>query len=444
MPNIIGHFLYFRIWKINLTENKMKTLFLILVLSIPSYAQIAFEEYFLNKSLRLDYFHIADDKSESFAYNEMKEEPYWGGSKINLIDTLELGYYMAKVFDVKSGNLIYSRGYSNLLREWQTTDEAKYTTKALIETITLPFPKDSVRIEIHSRDRQNNFKKVWEYTADPNSYFVSTERRLNYPNFKVHYSGDTNKKYDIVFLPDGYTADELDKFKKDCERYAGYLFKYAPYSENKDNINIWGVAAPSMESGTDIPGDSVYKNTLLNTSFYTFDSERYLMTSDYKAVRDAAANAPYDQIYILVNTDKYGGGAIYNYYNVSVIYNPQSEKVFIHELGHGLAGLADEYYTSDVAYNDYYPVDVEPWEVNITTMVDFDSKWKHLLDEITPIPTPRTKEYENTLGVFEGGGYSAKGVYSPVQNSIMNGLNADGYNLPSLILIQKVLDFYSE
>jgi hypothetical protein len=200
--------------------------------------------------------------------------------------------------------------------------------------------------------------------------------------------------------------------------------------------------APSIDTGTDIPRDNVWKNTIVNSSFYTFDSERYLMTTDIKTLRDIASSVPYDQIVILVNTDKYGGGAIYNYYSLTAANNPSSANVFVHEFGHGLAGLADEY-GNDPTYIDYYPSGVEPWEPNITTLVDFENKWKDLISENTPIPTPDTEDYRNVIGVFEGAGYVPNGVYRSTYDSIMRSLSEKGFNIVSQRAMEKIINFYA-
>jgi hypothetical protein len=184
---------------------------------------------------------------------------------------------------------------------------------------------------------------------------------------------------------------------------------------------------PSEDAGADIPGAGIWKNTLVNSSFYTFDSERYLTTLDFWKVKDIAALAPYDQIYILVNTEKYGGGGIYNHYNLTSTGNQHSSTVFIHEFGHGFAGLGDEYYTSDVSYTDFYSPEIEPWEPNLTTLVNFSEKWENLLIPGTPVPTPESPEYINTTGVFEGGGYVAKGVYRPAVNCRMKSNNSEHF-----------------
>ena len=421
----------------------MKILVVLLALFVNLNAQVIYDDYFLDRTLRLDYYHTGDAGSEIISFDELIEEPYWGGSKVNLIDNINFGNYMVKVFDEETGRLIYSRGYSTLYQEWQTTSEAKNTQRTFHGTVVFPYPKKNVVVEIYRRNKKNIFVKKFSYHVDPSEYFISKERKFVFDNFKVRYAGNPAKKLDIVFIPDGYSADQMNQFEKDCEVFANYLFMYSPFSENKDKINIWGIRAVSHDSGTDIPGDTVWKNTVLSSSFYTFDSERYLMTYDYKTVRSIASNAPYDQIYILVNTDKYGGGSIYNFYSTTAARNTKTRQIFVHEFGHGLAGLADEY-GDDTTYNEFYPVDVEPWEANITTLVNFESKWKDLVGSDIPIPTPEEDKYKNVTGVFEGAGYVAKGVYRPTYNSIMRAFNSDEFNLVSKMAIQKIIDFYSE
>ncbi|MEA3504561.1 MAG: M64 family metallopeptidase [Bacteroidota bacterium] len=424
----------------------MKRVVLIVLMSVSllTYGQVDFDEFFENKTLRLDYYHTGDNNSDSYSFDKLLEEPYWGGSHVNLLDTFQYGNYYYRVFDVKTNREIYSRGYSTLFREWQTTAEAKEIRKTFSETVVMPYPKNDVRVEFLGRDEKGVFKKKYEYVVEIDSYFIKKEQRLKYPKFDVLVNGKPEKKVDIVIIPEGYTKDEMGLFIKNCEEFKENLFKFSPYKENRDKFNIYGVLAPSQESGNDIPADGIWKNTILNSKFYTFDSERYCMTSDNESVRDVAGNAPYDQIYILINTDKYGGGAIYNHYNSSVNSNSQAAKIFIHELGHGFAALGDEYYNSSVSYSDFYDLKVEPWEPNITTLVDFDSKWKHLIKKGVPIPTPDTKEYVNTLGVFEGGGYVAKGVYRPAHDCLMNSFRGDRFCDACNEAIQEMINFYCE
>lgn len=400
-----------------------------------------FEDYFYQKTMRMDYLHVGEKDNEEIVFDELIEEPIWGGNKVNLIDTLNLGNHFFEVFDKESNKLIYSRGFSSLFQEWQSTEEAKKYRKSFNETIIFPFPIKIVVVRFYSRDYHNVFQLVHELDIDPANYFIRKEQRHIYPNFKVHYSGNPNEKLDILILPEGYDRSEIDSFKVDCKKMKDYLFNFAPFSDYKNEINIWGIDAPSDESGADIPADTVWKKTLLDGSYYTFDSERYLMTENIKKVRDVASNAPYDQIYILVNSSKYGGGAIYNYYSMIAAKNVFSKEVFIHELAHGLAGLADEY-GYDTTYQNYYKEDVEPWEPNITTLVEFDKKWKRLVAETTPVPTPEDSVYHDINGVFEGAGYVAKGVYRSTFDSIMRTLGKDEFNDVSKEALIKIIEFY--
>ncbi len=422
----------------------MKKLFLIAftLITVSSFAQ--FDRWFHDKTLRMDYVHSGNDRNDYFTFDEFYEEPFWGGSKTNLIDDFNYGKYYVKVFDKETKQEIYSRGFSTLFMEWKTTNEAKITDRSMTESVVMPFPKKDAMIEIHKRNKKGEFEKCWVKDFKVNDYFINRERRLEYPSFDVHISGDPAKMVDIVILPEGYTEAEMGKFIQDCKNFKESLFSFDPYDKNTDKFNIRGVLAPSPESGSDIPADSVWVKTLLNTRFYTFDLERYVMTHDFKSVRDLAANAPYDQIYILVNTPKYGGGAIYNFYSSSVSGNKVSGKIIIHEFGHAFVGLGDEYFSSKVAYNDFYPLDIEPWEPNITTLVDFDSKWKSMLPEGTEIPTPIDKNAPHKIGVFEGAGYTSKGIYRPADHCLMRSFLTNEFCPVCKAAIQRMIDFYTK
>jgi hypothetical protein len=422
----------------------MKLVFFLLLFIPITYSQINFDDYFEDKTLRLDYFHTGNKDNDSYSFDELIEEPFWGGSKVNLIDKFNYGKYRFEVYDEASNTLIYSRGYSTLFGEWQTTEEAKMTYKTFSETVTFPFPKKPVIVKFYGHNRKNEFLNKFEYRIDPENYFIKPERVSKYENFEILNSGDPSVKVDIVIIPEGYAEDEMEKFKNDCERFSGYLFNCSPFKENKERFNIWGIEAPSLESGTDIPKDNIWKKTLVNSTFYTFDLERYLMTADNKTLRSVASNAPYDQIYILANSDKYGGGAIYNHYSLCVSDDKNSEFVFTHEFGHGFCSLADEYWTSDVAYQEFYPLDVEPTDPNLTTLINFDSKWKDLVEESTPIPTPNNEENKDKVGAFEGGGYMEKGIYRPKEDCTMRSIKVDNFCPVCKRAIQQMIDFYSE
>lgn len=400
----------------------MKKIFfrlILILLPFSAWAGPDFDKYFTSGVLRFDYL-LAGKSDTAYVFpSEIKKEKIWAGSKKFLVDTLNLGTYQYRVFDQKSGELIYLKGFSPLFQEWQTTPEAKKISRSFYQVLRFPLPKLPVRIEIDQRKRNGNFESVYSTVIDPSDYFILNENSSPVKKKDILLSGNPNHKIDIAFLAEGYTEGEMAKFLKDCKSLTDSLFKAAPFSKMKNYFNIYALETPSIESGTDVPGEKIYRNTVFNSSFYTFDISRYLTTSDMKTIHDKAAGIPYDQLIILVNTDRYGGGGFYNYLHVCTSDNKLSPKVFIHEFGHSFAGLADEYYTSEVAFEDYYNLKVEPWEPNLTTLVNFDSKWKNMIEATTPVPTPRTPDYYTKVGAFEGGGYTAKGIYSPMENCRM-------------------------
>lgn len=399
-----------------------------------------FSKYFESKTLRIDYFHCGGAGHEQFYFSELKQEPFWGGSKTNLTDIYQYGAYKVEMRSATDNTLLYSKGYSSLFSEWQATPEAFKTLACYPESVTMPFPLEKVIISIFSRIK-GEFIKKFEYPVDPASYLIKKERE-ELPVFEVLQSGDPAHKVDLVLLSEGYTEDQLELFKDDCRKFADDLFAYSPFTQNKDKFNIRGVWAPSKHTGADVPGDSIWVNTRLNSSYYTFDSERYLMVNDYQGVCDMAGNAPYDYIYILANTDKYGGGAIYNYYGISAAHHKEERgKIYVHEFGHLFAGLGDEY-EGGADYSDFYPAGIEPWEPNLTTLVDFKRKWEDMLPKGTMVPTLETEANKEKLGVYEGGGYLESGVYRPWINCMMNNFHTIDIFCPVCQrAIQQTIDF---
>lgn len=378
-----------------------------------------FDNFFTDKVLRFDYLLSGNYSSAKIVKAEIKKEKIWGGSHNNLIDKSNLGSYRFQVYDENSGELIFLKGFSPLFQEWQSTAEAKVIDKSFYQVIRFPFPKKSIRLKIEKRKYDGQFSEIYSTTINPDNYFIIDENTENIPIEKIRYSGEPCNKIDIAILAEGYTEEEMGKFVSDAKSMTDSLFAVAPFSQMKDYFNIYAVKTPSIESGTDIPGEHIYRNTLYNSTFYTFDISRYLTTSDMKTIHDMAAVVPYDQLYVLVNSSRYGGGGFYNFVSVCTTDNKLSSKVFVHEFGHGFAGLGDEYYTSEVAYDDYYNLKVEPWEPNLSTMVNFSTKWKSMVDDSTPVPTPRNKKYSSKVGAFEGGGYISKGIYSPMEDCRM-------------------------
>jgi len=426
--------------------NGMKLNFLFLFLIVPTvlFSQIEYNRYFKNQAMRVDFLLGGNSTEEKVYPDQIKKEPFWAGSKKNLQAPFNYGNYRFRIFDEKSDSLIFSKGFSTLFEEWQTTPEAKKTDKTFYQSAIFPFPKRKIKLEIDSRQRDGNFKTIYESVIDPDNYFILNETPIQFETFEIVNNGKPENKVDIVILAEGYTAFEMEKFKEDAKRVTQYLFDEEPFKSEKEKFNVNAVLTPSLESGTDIPGEHIYKNTYFNSTFYTFDVSRYLTTSDMRPILDAAALVPYDQIYVLVNTEKYGGGGFYNFVSVCTADDERTKEVFVHEFGHGFAGLGDEYYNSEVAYEDFYNLKTEPWEPNLTTLVDFDSKWKKMIQKGVEIPTPRSSKYTKEVGVYEGGGYMSKGIYSPFIDCRMKSNDAEGFCPVCNEAIKKVILFYTE
>ncbi len=448
-----------------------------------------FEAWFTDGCLRFDYFHTGTSKEEAFSTDETWKEPVWPGSRTNLIDTLNLGKYQVQVFDLKTSALIYSRGFCSIFGEWQTTEEAlKGVRRSFSESVRFPWPKRTVKIILNSRDHGNVYRPVESFIIDPSHPNIRKE--AGFTGIPVHAfmkNGDPSRKVDVVVLSDGYTKEEMEKFRKDTERLVNRLFEDEPFKSRKSDFNFWTVELASGESGIDNPNAGVYRDNALSCSFNAFESDRYMLTWDNKTVRRAASLAPYDEIIILANDKKYGGGGIYNLYATCASDNPWSAYVFTHEFGHSFAGLGDEYYTSDVAYSEFYPLDVEPWEANLTVCTDKKKlKWLDMVEADVPVPTPWDKEvfdrhqeeYGKTrgamqknkasqasidsltkandkwladhlkngpnagkVGAFEGAGYASKGVYRPYIDCRMFSRSMTPFDPLCRRAIERVIEF---
>ena len=414
----------------------------ILVLSgLQVKCQVEYDKYFTDNQLRIDYYLFGNADTVSYALDKLVKEPKWGGPRMQLIDNMNYGMYFIEVTLPDSDVMLYSHGYCLLFGEWQTTDEATKTTKGFHESVVIPFPKEPVEVTFYAKTDLLEPVEKMKILVDPNDYFIKPAPKLPYEVLNVYGDYPVENAVDIVLLPDGYTAEEMEKFKKDCQFFVNSLFSYAPYDRYKDRFNVRAVLIPSQDSDVTMPGDRLYRNTALSCSFWTFDSERYCMTYDNETMKTLAGQVPYDQIYILANTKKYGGGGIYNSYCVSTTGDSYASDVIIHEFGHGFAGLADEY-----AYDgtDNYTLDVEPWEPNITTLVNFDSKWKDMVDNKIKIPTPVKPKYENKVGVYEGAGYQTHGIYRPMIDCLMRTFRGDKFCPVCQRAIERMIKYYTE
>ena len=402
--------------------NRLKTMIfgLSALLFMQACTQSTYDRYFEDKSLRIDYMSIGDAKTQTAVVHELREEPVWGGPKKNLIEPFGYGEYLMEIYDVASGELIYSRSFCSLFGEWRTTAEAKTETQAWYNSMSIPYPKDRIIVDLKARNKADmKFYSIMRHEIDPSSMFIDKAPLVDNKVVKIQDNGGPTDKVDLVFIAEGYTEAELDKFFKDAERFSEALFACPPFDTCRDDFNVWAVGTVSMDSGTSSSGIGIYKNTALKTGYYTFGLDRYLTTKDMKSIKDATWNVPCDAVFLLINAETYGGGGIYNSYACGTADNARTLNVFTHEFGHSFAGLGDEYFESEVAYESYYNLEKELWEPNITTLVEFDRKWKDLLPEGTPIPTPLNDETKDNIGVFEGGGYLSEGIYRPMDHCMM-------------------------
>jgi len=487
-----------------------RLIILYLLLAMNQLFAIDFETFFENHTMRIDYFHVGDKESDEIVLDMIYKEGEWAGNPNSLFDEFNNGKYYYKIFDVNSNTLIYSKGFNNYFHEYQTTAPAgKGIKRAYHETALIPYPKNKSLFVIEKRDQYNILSPIYQKVIDPADYHIITENKANSNDhvYEANIAGHPHQCVDIVFVGEGCTAKEKRKFNKDVKRYMNELFSIEPFKRNKEKFNVRGILRYSQESGVDEPTKNRYKNTILDATFNSFDSPRYLLTENNKMLHDIAARVPHDAIIILANIDRYGGGGIYNFYSISTANESRwNDFVFIHEFGHSFAGLADEYYSSSVAYDDFYPAGIEPTEPNITRLLNSKQlKWKAMLDKGLEIPTDwgksqydsmsirvgelhrdrnaavadlkaenkteteidkcrenfkqdiaatrqRLKDFMSNhplrgkVGVFEGAGYSTEGIYRPTLNSMMHQFtDQDKKFYPvSEHAIETVIDYYTK
>ena len=417
-------------------------------------------------TMRLDYYHTGNSKQEFYSVDRVQIEALpWPGDMSKTIDESNLGKYFFEVRDQSSKSVLYSRGFASIFGEWETTDEAAKMMRSFSESLRFPAPDAPVEITLKKRKADNSWTDIWSTVVDPKDMFIDRAKVAAPAELiAIQNMGDPSTKVDFVILGDGYTASEKKKFEGDARRMTEVLFSTSPFKEHRRDFNVWGLCPPSSESGISRPSTGIYHDSPLGATYDAFGSERYVLTFDNRAVRRIAQFAPYEFIEILVNNRTYGGGGIFNLYSTVAADNAFGNYVFVHEFGHHFAGLADEYYTSSVAYAQSSER-VEPWEPNATALLDpANLKWKDLVTANTPIPTPWNKEafetysrdiqkrrgqlrkdkrpeaemealfneelkyeqnmfaaekYARNVGAFEGAIYEARGYYRPEVDCIM-------------------------
>ncbi len=483
------------------------SIFLICVMAMTACSQTrgTFERHFLDKTMRIDYFHVGNAKEEVVTLDQVYEQGVWAGSLRNLIDPFDNGRYYAKIYDVSSGDLIFSKGFDSYFGEYKTSSDAlEGVRRTYHESVLIPFPKNKITFTLEVRNRENKLEPFFSQIIDPTGVGIKKDPLIqDVKVYEIRKNGDPHQKVDVAIVAEGYTGEEEEKLLRDLERFAVIFFEHEPYKTYADRFNIYGVFKPSADSGCDEPRMGVFKDTALGATFNSLGSERYLLTENNRALRDVAAHVPYDALYIMVNHERYGGGGIYNLYCTFTTDNQWFKYLFLHEFGHSFVGLGDEYYTSSVAYNDFYPKGVEPTEANITALIDPDNlKWKDLVSPGVDIPTPWEKDdfdkmdlayqkirtelndkiaemkrsgapddevaktveeserlskdhadkvdaylaqsrFAGKVGAFEGAGYSAQGLYRPMLDCLMFTKGDKPFCKVCKSAVIRVIEFYS-
>lgn len=376
-----------------------------------------FSDYFQNRTLRIDYHFVGNAEQQIVALDELASQDGWAGRRVNLEQIPVRGNGDIKVIDPESGKTIYRNAFSSLFQEWLVTDEATEVTKSFEATFLVPFPKKEVLVEITLLSNESEQQAKLRHTVKPDDKLI---RNLDSRTVTSHEyllrSGSAEECIDVAIIAEGYTPQEMDIFMKDARTACDEIFSYEPFASHKERFNVVAVQVPSKQSNVSVPQDDEWRETALNSNFMTFYSPRYLTTNSVHLIHDSLAGIDYEHLIILANTDTYGGGGIYNSYTLTTAHNPSFKPVVVHEFGHSFGALADEYFYEHADHTDgTYKLGYEPWEQNITTMVNFDSKWRDMIPAGTPVPTEPTAERQKnyTIGAYEGGGYMTKGMYRP-------------------------------
>lgn len=465
-------------------------LFLALSLSLLT-APAEFDANFTGRTLRLDYYHSGTSSEEHISLDQVRIEGDWAGSRVHLLDDTNLGKYQVCVLDAASGGTLWTRGFASIYGEWEETGEAKKIWRTFEESQRFPEPRHAVKVVLKKRAEDGSFTEIYSGDVDPAGRFVDRSRIA--PRGEVIAlleSGPSARKVDLLIVADGYTAQQREKFVRDVERLVGVMFDTEPYRSRKTDFNVRALFVASPEGGISNPRKGIWRDSPMGLSFNAFDTDRYVLTCENKAVRDAAAQAPYDAMILVFNDKKYGGGGIFNLWATVAVDTEPAPYTFVHEFGHSFAGLADEYYSSPVAYEDFNAKGVEPWEPNVTALLDAKQlKWRDLVETATPLPTPwnqgdydkndleyqakrkkliderapeeasealmreikkltepmlRAEKFFGKAGAFEGAMYEAKGLYRPEVDCIMFTRNPKSFCKVCERAIARVIQLYAE
>ena len=414
-----------------------RLLFVILLMTAgKAFAQgsIAFDNYFEDRTLRLDYVFAGNNREQHIFFEQAYATPRWAGRRSRLADMPLRGNGQVKMKDPTTGQLLYVHTFSTLFQEWQVTEEATKVQKAFETSYNVPFPKQPVDITVTLTNVHGQVVGQLTHTINPADILIRPIGDNGIPHRYIWSPDsvpDLTRCIDLAIVAEGYTEAETNKFYNDCQRAVDALFAHEPFTTLKSRFNVVAVAPTSLDGGASVPRNHQWSRTPVGTHYDTFYSDRYLMTQDIHRLYDVLSCVPFEHIIVLVNSGIYGGGGIYNQVLVSTSDHPTFRQVLVHEFGHSYAGLGDEYFSDD-AYETSYPADTEPWEPNLTTKVDFEHKWADML----PDPTGR-------VGLFEGGGYQSKGVWRPSKDCRMKTNEAELFCPVCDRAIRRITDFYT-
>ncbi len=416
-----------------------------LAMTLAAARAVEFDKFFCDTTLRLDYAFAGDAVKHAIYLDQMSRLPRWWGRRAHLDEVPVAGDGTITVRDHRSGRVIYKHSFSSLFQEWVSTAEAKVVRKSMENVFLVPMPRDTVDITVELRDPRHRVTAMLTHRVSPTDILITRrgERDVT-PYVTLQQADDTTRCIHIAYVAEGYTDQEMPQFLDHCREAMEALFEHEPFKSMRGRFHIVAVKSASRDSGVSDPGAGCWLNTALGSHFDTFYSKRYLTTLHLKQLHNLLAGVPYEHIIILANTDHYGGGGIYNSYNLSYTRGKHFRPVVVHEFGHSFAGLADEYPYGDD--DPRYFSDVEPWEANLTTMRDFSHKWADMIDPSMPFPAPETTDstlMTSRVGLFEGGGYMKKGVYRPVQECRMRTNAVPEFCPVCRRALRRLIDFYT-
>lgn len=403
-----------------------------------------FDQFFEQKTLRLDYIFSGNLERQYISLDDLSFYPNWAGKRNKLAINPLKGDGVIRVKDHETGELIYTTSFSSLFLEWLDTDEASEVSRAFEATFLIPYPKNKIDITISLYDSSHKRLTRFTHIVDPKDILIEPKGIELITPYRIIHNGTVPNPINVAILAEGYTSQEMNVFYKDAERAVQSILSHQPFKKYQHAFTFVAVGSVSTDTGVSIPHLNKWRTTAFSSKFDTFYSERYLTTQKVQAIHDALAGIPYEHIIILANTEQYGGGGIYNAYTLTAAHHVDFEPVVVHEFGHSFGGLADEYFYENDILNDVYPPYVEPWEPNITTLMQFETKWKQLLKQNTPIPTPEKMDKEYPIGVYEGAGYSSKGVYRGAVNCRMRSNDYPEFCPICQNALESLIKFYIE